>query len=97
MQIKVKQGTRPSIDLCRSCSFVTLIEGPAGTQQIKRCGPLQGQVTFPVVACNQWQDRNATGLWDMQQIAWVIEMRGSRPIGFLSPAERRKNGDPDIC
>ncbi len=95
MRIKVKQGTLPDIDLCRSCSFATIVEGSAGTQQIKQCAHL-GRVPFPVASCSQWQDRSATSLWDMQQIAWVVEAKGSRHVGFLSPEQRRKKGDTDI-
>lgn len=96
MRMKIKNETKPNIDLCRSCSYATIAEGVAGTQQVKQCTQL-GRVPFPVTSCSQWEDKSATALWDLQQIAWVIEIKGGRPIGFLSPAERRKNGDLDIC
>jgi hypothetical protein len=96
MRVNIKQGARPDVDLCRTCASSTLIEGVAGTQQIKRCGVLDERVPFPVTACNEWQDRRAASLWDMQQIAWAIEIKGARRVGFLTPAERRSKGDPDI-
>ena len=95
MRIKVKNGTRPDVDLCRTCRFATIVEGPANTQKIKQCSQL-GRVPFPVVSCNDWEDTSATDLWDMKQIAWVVELKGTRRVGFLSPDQRRKNGDPDM-
>jgi hypothetical protein len=96
MRLNIKQQTDVEVDLCRTCRYATLVEGSTATQRINRCSCLGARVPFPVTSCNEWQDRSATDLWDMKQIAWVVEVKGSRPIGFLNPDQRRKNGDPDF-
>jgi len=96
MHIKVKNGTRPDVDLCRSCCFATIAKGSGGTQEVKRCSQLDQRVLFPVNDCSSWQEKGVTALWEMQQIAWVVELKGDCRIGFLSPTDRRKNGDPDL-
>lgn len=96
MRLNIKQQTDVEVDLCRTCRYATLVEGAAATQRLKRCSQLDARVPFPVANCNEWQDRRSSNLWEMQQIAWVVEVKGNRPIGFLNPEQRRKNGDPDI-
>ena len=96
MHIKVEKGTRPDIDLCQSCSFATIASGAAGSQQIKRCSELEQRVPFPVNDCSSWNEKGATSLWEMQQIAWAVEVKGDRAIGFLNPKQRREKGDPDV-
>ena len=96
MYIKVKAGTRPDVDLCQSCSFATIAHGTAGSQQIKRCSQLDQRVPFPVNDCSSWDEKGATALWEMHQIAWAVEVKGGRAIGFLNPKQRRDKGDPDV-
>jgi len=32
-------------------------------------------------------------MWEMENRAWVLEVKKGRPVGFQSPADRRKNGE----
>ncbi len=46
-----------------------------------------------IAECNRFVEQGKLTLYEMTEIAWVIETRGKH-IGFLSPEEleRRRNG-----
>ena len=96
---RIQGGTvTGSGNLCLGCRFcLRRVSGTTGRQEI-RCDALQGSpiVRVPVAQCSRYLDQGSLTLYEMKEVAWVIEARGKK-IGFLSPEEmerRRQNGPP---
>lgn len=93
MDIKVRNGTPlhgPS--LCETCSRAQVTRGYrlSETLVICRATDPEFQVRFPVRDCSSYSDRTRQTLYDMEQIAWVLQPRGpKRQAGFVSPGEKR--------
>lgn len=43
------------------------------------------QIRREVVECSQHDPVNVMSKWEMEKIAWVLETRGERPVGFRPP------------
>jgi len=97
MRVNIKSGTRSdSQTLCPSCSHSTVVRGAAESQEIVRCGhyTIDRAVPFPVVECTGYTDKNEVSLYEMQQIAWVIDT-SRRRAGFVAP-EKWRDQNPDL-
>lgn len=89
MRIKVRGGTvdhgrRP---LCESCRWSTVIRGPRLGDEIVECNQLSyrnQRVSFPVMSCSRYHNRNEPSLKDMEDTAWVLRSDPRRQqIGFV--------------
>ncbi len=50
-----------------------------------------------VIECNRYVDRKQPSLWDMRQIAWVLDTDSKRQrIGFIRSREWAKHGDEEL-
>lgn len=82
--------------LCTSCARSVVIDNGTEARKIycralsDHWGPVQ--MEGPVYECSTYQNAKETSLYDMEKIAWIIEVSKSRPIGFLKPGtdEHRK-------
>ncbi len=95
MKVRGVNGGTPLMDnLCRRCTYAMRTQGAGVSEERISCGYIghEHPVPFVVVECTQFSDRAKAGLDDMRRIAWTLETRGSRMIGFISPAERRRRG-----
>lgn len=95
MTFHVKDGTpvqRPS--LCETCSRAQITRGYLQSEMIVVCRATEPEfrVPFKVRECSNYNDRTRQSLYDMEQIAWVLQPRGpKRQAGFFSPNEGRDN------
>lgn len=98
MLIKVKDGTKLSAptSLCASCSNVTHIKGASLSEEIQFCSAVYpaSQISFPVVSCTDFSRRGDTKLKDMEKVAWIVNIKGGRAVGFVTP-DQFKEEHPD--
>jgi len=93
MSIHVKNGTpmdRPP--LCDTCTYGLIQRGYKQTEMRIFCRATDPthRVAFPVRECTAYVSKNRQGLFDMEQIAWVLSPRGpKRAAGFVAPGERQ--------
>ena len=89
MRIKVQGGT---IDhgrgsLCETCRWSTIIRGARLEDVIVECSQLSFEnqrVSFPVVSCSGYGDRNRANLKEMEEIAWILRSDPARNhVGFI--------------
>jgi len=99
-RLKVLGGTR-SMDaprLCDSCQFGVVRRGAPESDEEIFCKLTEQRLGRAVVECNRYVDRNLPSLWDMRQIAWVLDTDSKRQrIGFIRAREwEAKNPDDDL-
>ena len=84
---------------CNTCRSGLVTRGAAESDEQVFCMMIKGQpVGRPVVECNRYVNRTLPSLWDMRQIAWVLETDSKRQrIGFIRAKEwERKNEDCEL-
>jgi hypothetical protein len=62
------------------------------------CSVTRRGVGIRVVECNEYEDRSQPSLWDMRQIAWVLQTDSRRQrIGFIRAKQwERTHEDEDL-
>ena len=86
MNIKVNGGTARSDEpsLCMTCSSARCVRGERG-QEITFCEQLDTRVTFKVVSCSEYVNRQHPSLWHMEDIAWILRTDNRRRSVFFIP------------
>jgi hypothetical protein len=95
---RVQDGTTfGGADMCASCRFAMKRIGSLTGFEETRCGAMNHTPIVPVKLsrCTAYCKKGQMTLGEMQDTAWVIEVRGKQ-IGFLSPEdlERRRQNQP---
>ncbi|MCH7680640.1 hypothetical protein IID10_14955 [candidate division KSB1 bacterium] len=89
LNINVKGGT-PKHDgkrLCDSCSFGTVMESVDGKEFIY-CGQVESQISRKITKCNDYKDMSDKNEYELERIAWILETKNGRVIGFKPPKRR---------
>lgn len=99
-RLKVLGGTR-SLDaprLCDSCQSGVVLRGASDSDELIHCTVMERDVKTRVVECSRYIDRSRPSLWDMRQIAWVLQTDSKRQkIGFLRAKEwERKHENEEL-
>lgn len=99
-RLKVLNGTRSLLAprLCDSCEYGVVRKGASESDEHVFCNHIRRGVKIRVVECNQYQDRALPSLWDMRQIAWVLQTDSKRQkVGFMRAKEwERKYEDEEL-
>lgn len=74
-------GKRP---LCETCENATWVRGFAESQEIMECAQF-GKVPFEVYDCSEYELRGTMTRYEMEQMAYIIERKFGRFIGFKKP------------
>lgn len=81
--------------LCDTCQYGVVRRGAPESDEQIYCTYTKQHLARAVVECNRYIDRNLPSLWDMRQIAWVLDTDTRRQrIGFLRASEWERN-NPD--
>jgi hypothetical protein len=89
-RLKVMGGTRSSLAtrLCDSCERGIVRRGASDSDEEVHCIITRKQVVTRVVECSRYVDASKPSLWDMRQIAWVLQTDSRRQkIGFMKARE----------
>ena len=93
MEVFVQRGTvnHGRRSLCESCRSATVIRGPRLGDEIVECAALSERnrrVPFPVTTCSDYNDRNRPTLYEMQDIALILNAEPRRTMaGFGKPED----------
>jgi hypothetical protein len=92
--------------LCEKCnsSFITEDENGNVSVQCSNWKVTGGEnnkfITKKIVKCNGFVEANKISYHEMSKIAWIIETKKGKPIGFISPQEAKEkklvNNDDDF-
>ena len=99
-KLKVLNGTRSSTAprLCDTCQSGLVRKGGAESDERIYCLITERNLNTRVVECNRYVDRAQPSLWEMKQIAWVLNVDSKREaIGFVRAKEwERKHEDEEL-
>lgn len=99
MKLRILKGTRSDNKrLCDTCRWAGILKGAAESEEYIYCRWMDHEVPLCVVECTGYDDKTIPSLGDMRAIAWTLETKDNRVIGFVSPKERRHRkgfGDDD--
>ncbi len=88
--ITVRNGIAAgSQSLCRSCRNAHIVRGYADSEEEVRCGFFYEEprvVTFPVSQCTDFLDKLTPTLYEMQKIAFVIDVKRAKAIAGFGDA-----------
>jgi hypothetical protein len=90
MSVYVKNGTPLQAQpLCESCSNAHIARGYRETESLVVCRATspEHQVRFRVRECSSYAEKQKQTLWQMEKIAWILEERAGRKMGFVPAAE----------
>lgn len=89
LTINVKGGT-PKFDgkrLCDSCQHSLIMKTSDGKEFVD-CTYQNIELTHSVVECNQYKDIKDKDQYELEQIAWILETKNGKTIGFKPPKRR---------
>ena len=98
-QLKILSGTRSAHAprLCDTCNSGVVRRGAAESDEQIYCTIIQREVRNRVVECNRYIDRTQPSLWDLRQIAWVLDTDKRQRIGFVRVQEwEQQHEDEDL-
>ena len=99
-KLKVLNGTRSSTTprLCDTCQSGLVRKGAAESDERIYCFIMERDIKTRVVECNRYVDRAQPSLWEMKQIAWVLNADSKREaIGSVRAKEwERKPQDEEL-
>ena len=89
-RIRVEDKTN---SLCDTCKYATRTRNIAQNRVNIFCSQIrdrygEGTYVYPKDECGFWRDRNFVDLYDMKQIAWVVNVDKKNQIGFKSPKDK---------
>lgn len=96
MAFNVKNGTPlHASSLCETCMYAFSAKGYRASEELVICQRTYPEhvVRFQVRDCSGYVEVKRQTLKQMEDIAWVLQPRGSkRQAGFISPSERNDDG-----
>lgn len=87
MPVTIKET--PDRGLCGTCAMAHIREGDRFSETVIQCSESgrSGRVTFLVRSCSDYARRNDLDKYDMEKIAWILEVKKGRFIGFRPPKD----------
>lgn len=93
MGVYVKDGTPlHGKSLCEGCVNAHIERGYRESETLIFCQATnpEHRVRFPVRECSGYTEKQKQTLWQMQKVAWILDERGGRKVGFVPAAELEK-------
>ena len=93
MKIQIKNFNHHG--MCSKCRNSQIIEGNNIKQTIVLCHYYDRMVVpFEVKECNRYSSVLEKDEYELGKIAWILEVKKGKPVGFISPDEvKKKNSD----
>ena len=85
MSVRVKESFTTT--LCSTCHWATLLRDVTAEEQV-RCHSMDVWIYRPIEMCSAYKLRNEPERWELEKIAWIIELKNKK-IGFLRPGDER--------
>jgi hypothetical protein len=80
----------PDRGLCGTCRSAHIRDGDRFADTQIFCNEMPGErVRFLVRSCSEYARKNEQDRYEMEQIAWVLEVKKGRVIGFRPPKGQR--------
>lgn len=95
MSVFVKNGTPVYAEsLCESCANAHIERGYRESETLVFCQATypEHRVRFRVRECSSHTEKQKQTLWQMQKVAWILDERAGRKVGFVPAADLDKAG-----
>jgi hypothetical protein len=93
VQLHVKHSNT-DLGICALCKSGTIVEGETEGQRVFECSALGERavrlIRWPVRRCTEFEEKGSQDLYQLHQMAWILETRKGKPIGFISPLQRHE-------
>ena len=96
MSVHVKNGTPLyGQSLCETCANAHIERGYQEMETLVVCQATypEHRVAFRVRECSSHTEKQKQTLWQMQKIAWILDDRAGRKVGFVPAADLEKRTD----
>lgn len=98
MRSHVKNGTPlHGTSLCGTCIHAHIARGFRESEELVLCAahePVR-RVPFRVRECSGYLDKTRQSLYEMKQIAWLLDRHGPKRAGFM-PRAAEKTADSEV-
>jgi hypothetical protein len=88
------KASHADLGLCALCAHAEIVSGDTEMQRAVGCTNLvratQRQIRWPVRSCSGYEERGKPSQFELERIAWILEVKRGKRIGFASPLERRR-------
>lgn len=75
--------------VCVTCQYSTVLHLPGNRTRI-HCNSMQRDFDYPIESCSSHTEQGKSQ-YDFDKIAWVLEMKGTKIIGFVPPDPKKRN------
>lgn len=86
MSIRLRMRESPKT-LCVTCQHSTIVK-VGNNRQIVKCAVIDEYMERPVEECTS-HEIEGRSKYDFERLAWVLEMRGQKIIGFKPPDPKK--------
>lgn len=91
-RIRIEDKTN---SLCDTCKYATRVKHVGQNRVYIYCSQFRnmdgGSYVYPRDECGSYRDRNFVDLYDMKQVAWVVNVDKKNQIGFVTPKDCEKS------
>ena len=88
----VQSGTRSGPFLCDTCRYSQVTRGEQENQEDYHCSQFDKPILYKIVECSKYLLRGSMALYEMNDIAFVLEQKKGK-VGFVSPKDRDNKND----
>jgi hypothetical protein len=76
----------PEKSLCSKCEHGMIVN--TSTKTYRHCKLLETNINEVVESCSAFSQKGALSLWQMKEVAWVLEVnKRTRKVGFSPPKD----------
>ncbi len=78
----------PNLGMCNTCrNLICAVLDNGG--MYARCAAFHRRLHGPVAECTEFYETSRVPLETMEKIAWTVESKGGRSIGFKKPSKEK--------
>jgi hypothetical protein len=86
MKVNIRFRDGVAAGLCGGCEHASIMINTRG-QELVKCHFHHPSIrmTAPIVSCSDFQAKGTLDRWDMEKIAWTVETKQGKVVGFKPP------------
>lgn len=83
LRMKIKEGVESG--LCGSCEHARIMTDFQDNSRVLCEENQQMLIPRPLKRCTDYQGKGTLSRWEMEKIAWTLNVKGGRILGFIPP------------
>jgi len=89
--MRIKEGVIRG--LCGQCQNAIVRQDEGASEPVVTCMAYYGpsrDINKPVESCSSFEARGKNTLEEMKRVAWILEVKKGKPMGFKNPDEAKE-------